>query len=260
MSRASGATPTATMRAIAKRSIGMIPRMPATFIPSVAFPVLITVAISGALGGVAMLPGYPVPSQIDWVMPFACVQAGALAGMGVGFSLIRDLETRFFDRFLLAPVSRVSLILGFLSAAFVRALVPLTVVVAIGTLDGARIQGGLAGLGTLVLANQGAALLGGCWGVGMALRFKTMRIAPLMFLPVFLAVFLSTAQVPLQYITGWLEPVATVNPVTQILDLARAGFVGDVTWGSVWPALVVFAVAIPLLGWFALRGLRRIET
>jgi ABC-type multidrug transport system permease subunit len=144
-------------------------------------------------------------------------------------------------------------------SAFARALPALLIVPIVGFIDGARMPGGALGLLCLAVANQGAALIGGGWGVGMALRFKTMRAGPLMFLPVFVTVFLSPAQVPLQYLTGWLKPVAKVNPVTQILDLARAGFYKEFLWGNVWPGLVVLAVFIPLFGWFALRGLRRLD-
>ncbi len=242
-----------------RRNLQLLPRTPATFVPAIIFPVMLVLALSGGLSGVSRLPDYPVAKQVDWVLPFAVVQSGAVSGMAVGLALIRDLQGGFFDRFLVAPVSRVALIGGFMVTAFFRALVPFAVVTAVGLADGARLPGGLSGFMCLVAANQGAALCGGAWGVGMALRFRSMRAAPLMFMPIFLLVFLAPAQVPLQYLTGWLKPVAKVNPVTQVLDLARAGFVRDLLWGDVWPGIVSLVAMALALGWFALRGLERLS-
>jgi hypothetical protein len=44
--------------------------------------------------------------------------------------------------------------------------------------------------------------------------------------------------------------------MTNILALARQGFIGDVTWGQTWPGLIALAGAIAVLGLFAVRGLR----
>ena len=72
---------------------------------------------------------------------------------------------------------------------------------------------------------------------------------------VFLSVFLSTAQVPLSVMTGWLHAVARVNPMTNIL-VARQGFIGEVSWGQTWPGLVALTGAVIVLGLFAVRGMR----
>jgi ABC-type multidrug transport system permease subunit len=70
-------------------------------------------------------------------------------------------------------------------------------------------------------------------------------------------VLTTTAYAPLDLLTGWLHTVAEINPVTQVVEAVRQGFVGSVTWGDTWPGfLTVFALAA-LLGLFALRGMRR---
>ena len=52
--------------------------------------------------------------------------------------------------------------------------------------------------------------------------------------------------------------MAEINPVTQVIDGARQGFVGDVSWSETWPAVLVVAGLISLLGALALRELRRL--
>ena len=173
--------------------------------------------------------------------------------------MARDLEGGFFDRLALAPVRPAASVLGPMLGAVVRAFLPLVVVLAAGFAIGARLPGGALGLVTLAVAAAGSALIGAGWGIGVALRVgSTQRAAPLMFLGIFLSTFLSTGQVPLGVMTGWLHAAARVNPVTAILRLARAGFVGPVTGAEVWPGLLAIAVTAALLGLFALRGLRRV--
>ena len=38
--------------------------------------------------------------------------------------------------------------------------------------------------------------------------------------------------------TGWLHTVARLNPLTNILRLARVGFLGDIVWADCWGGLV----------------------
>ena len=69
------------------------------------------------------------------------------------------------------------------------------------------------------------------------MKFKTQAAAPLMQAGVFMAVLFTTAYAPQELLTGWLHTVAELNPVTQILEAVRQGFVGDVTWADTWPGL-----------------------
>ena len=244
--------------ALAGRSLVLIPRVPSTFIPSLIFPIFSVIAFSGAFSAVADLPGFPVPKIIDWMLPMSIVQGAAFAGMTVGLGVARDLEGGFFDRLLLAPVRPIGLVVGPVGAALVRAFIPFVLVLPVGMLAGARLRGGLPGVLTLLAAALGAALISAGWGIGLALRAKSMQVAPFMQMGILLAVFLSTAQVPLNVMTGWLHAVARVNPVTNILALARQGFIGDVSWSQTWPGLVAIAGCSAALGLFAVRGLRRV--
>jgi ABC-type multidrug transport system permease subunit len=242
--------------ALAGRSLALIPRVPSTFLPSLIFPIFSVVAFSGAFSAVANIPGCPVPKVIDWMLPMSIVQGAAFSGMTVGMGVARDLESGFFDRLVLAPVRPLGLIAGPMGAGLVRAVIPFALVLPVGMIAGARVRGGVPGALMLLLAAEGTALIGAGWAIGLALRAKSMQIAPLMQMGIFLAVFLSTAQVPLTVMTGWLHQVARVNPMTNILALSRQGFIGDVTWGQTWPGLIAMAGGIVVLGLFAVRGLR----
>ncbi|MDZ7732054.1 MAG: hypothetical protein U5R31_02165 [Acidimicrobiia bacterium] len=73
-----------------------------------------------------------------------------------------------------------------------------------------------------------------------------------------MALFLSTGQVPLDIMEGWLHAAATYNPFTQILEMARQGFVGEVTWGGTWPGLASLVAFWAVLGAFATRGFQKL--
>ena len=243
---------------ITLRSLKLIPRLPSTFIPSLLMPVFLTISFAGAFSGLVLLPGFPAEKSIDWFIPMTTLQGAAFAGITTGMGLARDLENGFYDRLLLSPASRGSLLAGPLLASVLRALIPVVLLLGVAVVGGANFHAGLAGVAWLVLASLGFALAAGAWSVGLALRFKTQQIAPLMQSGTFLLVFLSTAQMPLELLSGWLHSVATVNPMTYILELARQGFVGDVTWATTWPGLVALGALVAVLGAFAARGMQRV--
>ena len=104
---------------------------------------------------------------------------------------------------------------------------------------------------------MGTATIAACWSALIALRFKTQSAAPLMQTVMLAAVLCTTAYAPQALLTGWLATAAEYNPFTQVVDAARQGFVGGVSWSGTWPAIVVIAALTALLGWLALRGMRR---
>ena len=74
----------------------------------------------------------------------------------------------------------------------------------------------------------------------------------------FSSMFLSTGQVPIHFMNGWLHAVARVNPVTNVLRFARQGFLGDLTWTMTWPGLVALGAMVAVAGALAVHQLRRL--
>jgi ABC-2 type transport system permease protein len=138
-------------------------------------------------------------------------------------------------------------------------LVVVTVVLLVSFCFGARLTSGIVGLSTLYIAAIGLSTVAAGWGLGIAFRFRDMRGAAIMQLTLFLTMFLSSAQTPLNVMTGWLHTVARYNPATNILRLSRQGFLGDVTWNGVWGGLVALVGLSALTLWFARRGLDSLD-
>jgi ABC-2 type transport system permease protein len=243
---------------LAKRNVQAIIRVPAAIIPTVVMPLFFVVAFSGSFNGLTQLPQFPTDNILNWMAPFAIVQGAAFGGLGIAFSLGRDLEDGFYDRLLIAPTPRSALLAGPILGALIRALLPTAAVLVASFAGGARMVNGPLGLITLLLACEGVALAAGLWGLGVVYRLKTQRAGALIQVGIFVTLFLTTGQVPLGAMEGWLHAVARINPMTNIMALAREGFVGDLSWANTWPGLVALAVFIAPLVVFAVRGLRKL--
>jgi ABC-2 type transport system permease protein len=233
-------------------------RVPATVIPVLIMPIFFTLAFSGAFSAVANIPGFPTDNILDWMVPYAVLQGAAFAGLGASFNAGRDLETGFYDRLLVAPVNRLGLVAGPLLFSAVRGLFPIVIVMPIALLGGASLPSGVLGLLPLILAAMGVAILSGLWGLGVAYRTRSQRSGALTQVGLFVVMFLSIGTVPLAVMEGWLHGAARLNPYTNVLRMARQGFIGDVTWGHTWPGLAALTVFGLLLGLFAWRGFRKL--
>jgi ABC-2 type transport system permease protein len=148
------------------------------------------------------------------------------------------------------------LLAGLVASASLRSLIPATALLCVAFAIGAHWPG-LLGLVVALMVVMGMAVVAATWGTSLALRFRTQSAAPLMQVGMLLAVLMTTAYAPLDLLTGWLQEVARYNPVTQVVEAARQGFVGEVTWAETWPGLLALAGLAALFTFFALRGMRR---
>lgn len=253
------ARPLSVALSLAVRSIVNVFRVPGAFVPVLVMPIFFLLSFSGSFSGLARSGILPTRNMLSWVMPYSILQGAAFAGMGATFSVARDLEGGFYDRLLLAPAPRRALLLGPVLAAMLRALIPVAVVCVFAFVGGARLTEGLLGMVPMLVAAEAVAAIACLWGLGIAYRFRTQRSLALVQVGIFSAMFLSASQVPVQAIEGWVHPVARINPVTNILRLAREGFLpGGVTWHDTWGGLLGIVVSAALLCWFAVRGLRQV--
>jgi ABC-2 type transport system permease protein len=241
---------------LAGRNLLLVRRMPSVFIPSLVMPLFILIATSGAFRGIAALFGGV--SYLAFTIPLALTMGAGFAGINSGMTLARDLEGGFFARLQSSPVPRLSLICGPLLAAMARSGFTTTVVLVAGLIGGVALPG--VG-GTLLLygLSMGFAAVASCWGIGVALRTRTIQSAPLMQVVVFLSVFTSVAYAPRAALTGWLHHAADWNPVTRVLEAGRAIELSGVSWSAIWPGLAALAIMLAALGAFAVGSLARLN-
>jgi ABC-2 type transport system permease protein len=204
------------------------------------------------------VPGFDYPSGYTaFQFVFVLLQSSAFGGVFTGFAMARDFESGFGRRMMLAAPNRSSIIAGYALAALGRAVFIWILLTAIALAVGMQVGGGavdLVGLYGLAMIVNAAALL---WAAGIALRFRSLQAGPLMQTPVFLILFTAPVYVPVDLLSGWVESVAQVNPLTAIVDSGR-----DLIAGSSANAGLAFAAAAGLALAFAvwaLRGMGRAE-
>jgi len=244
------------IRALMRRALNEILRVPGGAIPGVLAPTIFMLGLSSVFGAAAQLRGYHGADFRTFIIPVSLLQGAGFTGAATGVNLARDIEQGWFDRLLLAPSPRWVILTGIVASAALRALMPATLLLIIGFALGVHFPGALglalaAGL-VMVLASAAA-----CWGVIIALRFRTQQAAPLMQVGTFVAVLFTTAYAPAALLAGWLRTVADANPVTYVLEGVRQGFVGTVSWGDTWPALLAVGGLLMFFGVLAVRGMRR---
>jgi len=242
--------------ALIRRAGNEILRVPGAAIPGVLAPTIFFLGLTAVFGNLTHLRGFDTDTYQNFIIPVSLLQGAGFTGAATGVNLARDIEQGWFDRLLVSPAPRPVLLAGLVFSASLRSLVPATFLLSIGFAIGVHWPG-LLGLLVTVLLMMGMGTLAACWGTVVALKFRTQSAAPLMQALTLLAVLTTTAYAPLALLTGWLHDVALYNPVTKILEAARQGFVGTVTWGDTWPGLLALAGLLTLLVLLALRGMRR---
>jgi ABC-2 type transport system permease protein len=246
----------ATIAALMARAKNELLRVPGAAIPGVLAPTIFFLGINGVFGALTHLTGFETGTYESFAVPVSMLQGAGFTGAAAGVNLARDMEQGWVDRLLVSPAPRWVLLAGTVLAASARALIPATFVLTIALLLGASWPG-IDGLLVAYLMVASMAAVAACWGSSLALRFKSQSAAPLMQAGMMAAIFTTTAYAPLALLQPWMRTVAEANPITQVLDGARQGFLGSVTWAETWPALAVLLGLVVLLGTWALREMRR---
>ena len=246
----------ATVAALVRRAMNELTRVPGAAIPGVLAPTIFFLGLTSVFGSLTLLPGFDTESYQSFLIPVSLLQGAAFTGAATGVNLARDIEQGWFDRLLASPAPRPVLLAGLVASASLRALLPATFLLIVALAVGAQWPGLLGLLIALVLV-MGMGVVAATWGTSLAMRFKSQSAAPLMQAGMFLAVLLTTAYAPLDLLQGWLATVARINPVTQVVEAARQGFVGEVTWADTWPGLLALAGLAVVLTYFALRNMRK---
>jgi ABC-2 type transport system permease protein len=247
----------ATVRALIRRAANELLRVPGAAIPGVLAPTIFFLGLTAVFGNLTLLPGFDTQSYQSFILPISLLQGAGFTGAATGVNLARDIEQGWFDRLIASPATRPALLAGMVLSASFRALIPAAVLLTVGFSIGVHFPG-VDGLLIAIFCVMATGTIAACWGVSLALHYKTQSAAPLMQAGMFILVLTTTAYAPIELLQGWLADVAKINPLTPVVEAVRQGFVGEgVTWANTWPGLVCLAGLIAVLSAWALRGMRR---
>jgi ABC-2 type transport system permease protein len=225
---------------IANRSIRAVPREIEFVVPALVVPVFFYTINIGALEPLA-----EASTGIDFKafqLPVAIIFA--VTGLSRASALVTDIQNGYFDRLLMTPIRRLSLLLGLMMADLVLIITLSIPVVIMGYIVGVRFETGI--LGVLIFI-----LMAGLWGLAFtgfpyAIALKTGNPAAVntSFILFFPFAFLTTSFVPRAALSGWMDTAAGWNPVTYVL----AGMRSLISDGWDWTVLGQALLAIGVMG------------
>ncbi len=231
---------------------------PAFLIPSIMFPLFFFTAFAGGLSTLGDAPGFHYRGGYTaFQFAFVLIQSAAFGGVFTGFGMAIDFEYGFARRMMLAVPNRLAILAGYVISAMARACFTIALLFAVALATGMSVSGGGVDVVALITLALIVNIAAGLFAGGIALRFRSIQAGPLMQTPVFLILFLAPVYVPLPLLTGWIHAVATVNPVTAVLQGGRTLIAGQ--GAGIALAFLVAAAIVAALTPFAVRGLRRAE-
>lgn len=240
-----------------RRSLLVTLRNPAEILPGVIINVFFLLVYNSTLGNASnFLPGLQGGRYIAFILPLSVISA-ALSGSGLaGQAIVRDIESGYFDKLMLTPMSRAAILLAPMISGALFLVVQTGLVVALGFLLGLESATGIVGVLTLMGFSLliGVAFAG--LSVGIALRSGSAGAtqgASFLFFPLS---FLTATFVPVDLLSGWIKTAATYNPITYVLEATRyvllTGWDNEVILRGILACLLLGAITYS----FAFSGLR----
>lgn len=208
---------------LARRSIVRTLRQPAMVLPSLIFPMVLLAVNAGGLTSATQLPGFPADTYLDFAFAFPLVQSAIFGATLAGTEFARDIENGFMNRLMLTPLRPVGLLAGLLAGVIALTVLQYTVFLTVGLVIGVDIKSGILGIPVLfalgILTSLGFASL----GTILALRTGSGEAVQSFFPLFFVLIFFSSVTLPRNLLGGgWFEVVATINPVSYLVEGLRS--------------------------------------
>lgn len=195
----------------------------------------------------AKFPGIPQDiSYIDFLAPGIVTMAVIFSSLFAGVSVIWDRQFGFLQEVLVAPVRRISIVIGRTFGGSTTAIVQGLIILGIAKLLGIRASlfGVLQALAFMVLIAFSAV------GFGLLVASKMedihgfQLIMSLLIMPL---IFLSSAFFPIEGLPSWLKYVVFLNPITYGVDGIRGSLLGLSYFPIMMDFLVVLGICVLMM-------------
>jgi ABC-2 type transport system permease protein len=240
--------------AIAGRALRAVPRDLEAVIPPVFIAVFFFIVNVATLSRLTeQIPG------LDYeAFQMATAVLLGVTGVSRAPALVLDVQDGYLDRLLLTPVRRTAILLGHMAADVAVAAALTVPIIVIGFILGVRFVDGPLGVVVFILLAALWSLAFSGFGYAIALKTGNPAAVNSSFLLFFPFLFLTSSYVPRDQLSGWLDTVATFNPVTYLLEGLRSLVMGaGWQWDDLGAALLAIAIVAAVsmtLCFAALRG------
>jgi ABC-2 type transport system permease protein len=207
---------------LARRAVREVIRMPEATIPTLFIPLFFLAVNIGQVSKTfpSTTPFLHGQGYVGFQLPVSLIFATATATTGL--AIVTEIDVGYFDKLLVAPIRRSSIIFGRLAADFVRCVGATTLVLLVGLAFGARIHAGIPGAVVIVLLSAmfGTAYAG--FAVLVALHTRNVQTTSASFIVFFPLLFLTPNFVPFDRLTPLLRALAHANPVSYVIEGLRS--------------------------------------
>jgi ABC-2 type transport system permease protein len=200
-------------------------------------------------------------SYLEYLIPGIVAMNAMSNNMWAGMSMIEEIDRGTLDRFLVTPASRVGLLNGNVAEQAVGTTYQTLLIMLLGLAGGARYPGGTGGVVVLIVA---AVLVGVVFGAlsnaaGMLLRSREAIIGVYTFFMLPL-MFLSSAFMPTRLMPGWMQAIASRNPLNWVVQIGRDALATSPDWTAIsvrGAGLLALAVACVAVSGLTFRSYTR---
>src|ERR1700742_2297001 len=181
------------------------------------------------------IPGFGYQgSYLAYLIP-GIVAVNAMCGdMWAGMSTIEEIDRGTLNRFLVTPASRLAIMNASVAEQAVSTVVQTLIIVLLGLAGGASYPGGVAGVAVLKAA---AVLVGVFWGAlsNMTGRLSRSREAVIGIYTLFMLplMFLSSAFMQPSFLPGWMQAIASRNPLNWEVQIGRDALRASPDWPAI---------------------------
>jgi ABC transporter DrrB family efflux protein len=243
---------------MAWRNLLNIRRNPQLLVFATVQPVIFVVMFRYVFGG-AVQGSLPAgQSYINYLMPGVFVQTIVFGALTTAVGLADDLNKGLIERFRSLPMARSAVLVGRTFADLVRNFFVLILVCAVGFLVGWTIGTNVWGLvATFGIILAFAYSLSWLFAI-VGLSVKDGETAQAVSFPILaVLVFASSAFVPVATMPSWLQPWARNQPVSVVINAARALTIGGPTTEYVTKAIMWIVAIVAVCAPIAIARYRR---
>lgn len=242
---------------MAARQLRKVLRRPMYVVYLFVQPVMFVLLFRYVFGGAIGTPGI---SYVDYLMPGIIVMTAIFGSLTTGLGLTEDMAAGVVDRLRSLPMSRSAVLIGRTAADLVTNVVSLAVMLLLGFAVGFRPGRPVYEVVLALLLVLAFAYVFSWISAYVGISVRNPEAAQSVgFIWVFPLVFASSAFVPTASMPGVVHAFADVNPVTLVVNAARALTIGH--GHAAAPALETLAwlaglllVFVPLAGRAFRRG------
>ncbi len=240
--------------AIAGRALRAVPRDIPAVVPPVFIALFFFIVNIATLSKLTHSGGAGF-SYKAFSMPTAILLG--VTGISRAPALVLDVQNGYLDRLLMTPIRRLAILLGHMIADVAVAMALTLPILALGFAIGVRFKTGALGVLAFIAISALWSLAFSGFGYAIALKTGNPAAVNSSFLLFFPFLFLTTSYVPRSQLSGWLNTVAGLNPVTYLLQGLRSLISEGWQWGDLGKAALAIALLATLsmsLCFGALRG------